>query len=484
MPTIPKRVTLTNTASEVLNVIRNQASQNYKDYVPFAQQNAESIRAIGAVIMDYPELQNEFLNALVNRIARVVVNSLAFSNPWSKFKRGFLEFGETVEELWVDIAIPHEFDPEEAETELFKREKPNVKSAFHIMNYQKFYKTTISRDQLKQAFLSVDGVNNLVNKIVETLYTAMEYDEFLTMRYLMARKVLDGQMYYIPSSVDLSLTDPATIEANAKKTLADLRALNNDLVFPSRLYNIAGVLNKTPIDKQQIIIDGRFEGHVDVYALASAFNLNYADFMAKRILTPRFYFNEDELDRLALLFKDNPEYRPVTTSENENLESVYAFIVDDDWFMIFDNLQEMGDVRNIQGLYWNYLLHSWKTFSTSPFMNAVALVGTGVFDPTDPAEYTVALSDMLGNPVEGNVLKTNTTYVLNVETDDVDKLPSYGVIKSIVSDNEKVAVDVSRGTITTTTATDPASGDDPAETVTVTVMFENDTTATLTFTVA
>lgn len=474
MPTTPKRLVITNVASEVLNVIREQATTDYKNYVPFAQQNAESIKAIGAIIMDSPNLRNEFLHALVNRIALVLINTMSFSNPWAKFKRGFIEFGETVEDVWIDIAVPKEFDPEGAETTVFARTIPDVKAAFHVMNYQKFYPTTVSVDQLKQAFLSLDGVINLANKISNTLYTAMEYDEFLTMRYMLARKVLDGQMYFIESKGALTGDD-------AKETLANLRALNNDLVFPSRLYNVAGVLNRTEIADQQIIIDGQFEAHVDVYALASAFNLNYADFMAKRILTPRFYFNEDELARLDVLFVDNPEYRPIIEVENEALHGVHALIVDDKYFMIFDNRQSMEDIYNPKGLYWNYFLHAWKTFSTSPFMNAVALVDQSVLNTEGGivSTYTIGLTDMFGNPVEGTVLKTNTTYVINaVADDDTSAIPALSQIVGIESNNESVAVDVSRGIITTSTPTGQS------EDITITVTFANGATGTLTFTVA
>lgn len=90
MATIPKIKTLTNTSVDVLNVIRENATQNYKDYVPEATPDADSIRAIGAIIMDYPALQNEFLSALVNRIGRVMITSKMYDNPWRMFKKGML----------------------------------------------------------------------------------------------------------------------------------------------------------------------------------------------------------------------------------------------------------------------------------------------------------------------------------------------------------------------------------------------------------
>ena len=135
MPTRPQVKTLSGNSVDILNAIRNSATQNYKDYIPVATKDAE------------------FLSALVNRIGRVLITSKMYSNPIEMFKKGMLEFGETVEEIFVNIAKPFQFDQSIAEKEVFKREIPDVRSAFHVMNYQKFYKSTISDRELKQAFL-------------------------------------------------------------------------------------------------------------------------------------------------------------------------------------------------------------------------------------------------------------------------------------------------------------------------------------------
>mgnify|MGYP000075391992 FL=1 len=75
---------------------------------------------------------------------------------------------------------------------MFKREIPDVRAAFHILNYQKFYKATISNDQLRQAFLSWQGITDLIAKIVDSMYTGANYDEFLTMKYMLARNILQA----------------------------------------------------------------------------------------------------------------------------------------------------------------------------------------------------------------------------------------------------------------------------------------------------
>lgn len=381
MATKPKIVTLSNNSVDVLNAIRNSASINYRDYVPIATADADSIREIGATIMDYPALQNEFLNALVNRIGRVILTSKSYQNPWAMFKKGFLEFGETIEEVFTNLAKPFQFDPAVAENEIFKREIPDVRSAFHVLNYQKFYKATVSQEQLRMAFMSWDGVTSLISSIVESMYTAANYDEFITMKYLLCRRMLSGEMYWgNPGGSDIIAT---------KDIVKSIRNYSNMLTFLSADYNLAGVYNSTKKDDQYIIIPSSMMAEIDVDVLAAAFNMDKVDFMGHVVLIDSF--SKPDIARLNELFKDDPTYKEPELSEWLPLGDVAAVLVDRDFFMIFDNLQNFTENYNGQGLYWNYFYHVWKTFSTSPYANAILFTTTGG-ENWNYAEFTVTPS--------------------------------------------------------------------------------------------
>ena len=371
MATKPKIVTLTNNSVDVLNAIRNSASINYRDYVPIATADADSIREIGATIMDYPALQNEFLNALVNRIGRVILTSKSYQNPWAMFKKGFLEFGETIEEVFTNLAKPFQFDPAVAENEIFKREIPDVRSAFHVLNYQKFYKATVSQEQLRMAFMSWDGVTSLISSIVESMYTAANYDEFITMKYLLCKRMLSGQMYLAQYPSDLA--DAPT----AKDSIKLIRNYSNNLTFLSPDYNIAGVYNSTEKNNQYIIIPSKWMAEFDVEVLAAAFNMDKVEFMGHVVMVDSF--TNLDTTRLNELFKDDPTYTEISSEDAEYLGYVVAVILDKDYFMIFDNLQNFTENYNGQGLYWNYFYHVWKTFSTSPYANAVLFTSAAGF---------------------------------------------------------------------------------------------------------
>lgn len=364
MPTKPQVKTLNANSVEILNTLRTNASPNYQDMVPYAEGSLDSVREIGSIIMQYQALQNEFLSALVNRIGMVLVTSKLYRNPWAFMKQGMLEFGETIEEIFVNIAKPFEFNQEKSETTIFKREIPDVRAAFHVMNYTKFYKATISNDQLRQAFLSWNGITDLIARIVDAMYTAANYDEFITMKYLLAKHLIAGNIY--ANQIDTVSTE------NMKSIVATIKGVSNSLEFLSNKYNYNGVETYTNKSDQYILVNAKFDATMDVEVLASAFNMDKAEFMGRRVLVDSFG-NLDNA-RLKLLFAEDPNYTEISEDDLQALDSIPAVMVDRYFFMIFDNFYNFTEQYNGEGLYWNYWYHTWKTFSISPFHNAVAFV--------------------------------------------------------------------------------------------------------------
>lgn len=423
MPTIPKAQTLNASSVDILNAIRNSASTNYRDFVPTANNTPESIRRIGEIIMQYTPLQNEFLNALVNRIARVIITSKMYTNPLSMFKKGLIDFGETIEEIFVNIANPHQYDVEESENKVFAREIPDVRAAFHTLNYKKFYKQTIQNKDLNQAFLSWDGITDLISKIVNAMYTAANYDEFVTTKYMLAKAILDGRLSAI------------TVDANdAKGAVTKIKGVSNALTFMSNNYNAAGVQTFTDKNDQYLLVNSQFDSEIDVEVLASAFNMSKAEFMGHRILIDGF--GTLDVARLNALFKDDPNYEELSQDTLTALNAIPAVLVDKNFFMIFDNMFEFTENYNGQGLYWNYFYHTWKTFSMSPFANAL------VFVPAVPSVTSVTVSPTAITCKKGQSVQLSVT----VETENyAPKTVNWK------SDTEGVTVDIN-GHVTVATS--------------------------------
>lgn len=358
-----------------------------------------SLHNIGQYIMQYEAYQNAYLTALVNRIARVIVTSRVWKDKWAVFDMGRLDYGETIEEIFVNIAKPHSYDPAKAETHVFKREIPDVRAAFHSMNYQKFYKVTISNDQLRQAFLSYYDMNELIARIVDSLYTAMNLDTFLTKKYMLAREAINGGIYTV-------VTKPISGDgADPEDAITKYRQYTNNLEFLKTLYNRAGVRNSTPVADQVIIVPNEAEAILGVKVLAAAFNLSEVDYISKRIAVDSFEFDADDEARLAELFANDATYTPFTPEEKKALQKISAIKLSKDWFMCFDNFEQFTENYNGEGLYWQYFFHVWKTFTVSPFANAVLFT-------SQASEVTaVTVSPTTANVAQG------TSIVMSAEVD-------------------------------------------------------------------
>lgn len=376
MPTRPKHYTLTNVSKDVINGIINEGfSTNYKNYIPFTATDADSIRAIGKIIMDSPNLRNAFATDLINRIILVTVTSKMYNNPWESLKKGVLSLGETIEEIFVNIANAELYNPNISSETVFKRRIPDIRAAFHIVNYQVKYPATISNEDLSAAFTSENGLYSLIEKIYESLVSASNYDEFNIMKYLIALNIVNGNIKAI--SVPAISTD-----ANVRSVVTQIKATSNKMKFMTADYNIAGVKTHSQHVNQTVIVTADFDAALDVNVLAAAFNMDKAEFLSKRLMVDSF--GDIDITRLAQCAPETCEnitydangnvtsatLKGITSEQLVELGEIPAVIIDDDFLQIYDRLITMEDIRNPDGLYTNAFLHCWKIISVSPFAPA------------------------------------------------------------------------------------------------------------------
>lgn len=395
--------TLNASTIDILNVIRQNASYDYQQNVPEVE-TATDIPRVGEVIYGTPAFANQFINALVNRIASVRVQSATFNNPYSILKKGYLEFGETVEDIFVGIAKAVDYTPEKGAAREFKRTLPDVKSAFHVMNWRVMYPITIQDEDLKQAFLSLDGVTDLIAKIVDQVYTAAEYDEFLLFKYLLIKAISHGKLY--PESIGDG--------TDLKEAAVAFRGASNLLPFMSSEYNESHVKTTTPKDRQVIFMDAKFNAQFDVNVLASAFNMEKADFMGRLFLIDNWTSFDN--DRFDVIRANSDGLEEVTSAELALLSDVKAVIMDDKWFQVYDNNNKFTEKYVASGLYWNYFYHVWKTISYSPFANAICFV-LSTADTALPASIDVEITSK-------DVSDTATVFTLDASVDGASLSPN------------------------------------------------------------
>ena len=398
---MPKRIAVSQlnaSTIDILNTIRQNASLQYQSSIPEITTEVD-IPKVGEVLYGYPALANEFVNALVNRIAFVALNSATFNNAYADLKKGYIEFGETIEEVFTDIINAIAYSAEKAEARELKRYLPNVHTAFHSINWKVMYPVTIEREALRQAFISLQGVQDLIAEIVDRVYTSNEYDEFLLFKYLIIKGINSGK--FKPVSVDTS--------TDMKNGGVAFRATATKFGFMNNAYTESGVRTTTPIERVRIFMDADFNASYDVNVLASAFNMDKATFMGKLHLIDDWTTFDNE--RFELIRAESDGLEEVTDAELAVMANVKAILVDERWFQIYDNLNLMTEKEVASGLYWNYFYHVWKTVSNSPFSNAVVFI-EDTYMPTAPATLTA--------PVESVSTSGNAViYTLTLAEDNV-----------------------------------------------------------------
>ena len=419
---MPRRIAISNLNADtitILNTIRANAPYEYQQYVPTVTSEHD-IPAVGEVLYAYPQFANQFLSALVNRIALVRVNSATFNNAYAELKKGVLEFGETVEEVFVGIAKAREFSVEKAASREFQRTIPDVRTAFHVMNWRVQYPVTIQNDDLKMAFTSINGVQDLIAKIVDQVYTAAEYDEFLLFKYLIIKGVNKGSMK--PVYFD---------SGDIKNAAVSFRGTSNLLTFMKTDFNSAGVHTATPKKDQYIFMDANFNAQYDVNVLAAAFNMDKADFMGHLKLIDDFTTFDN--DRFSIIRANSDMIEEVSSTELAAMANIKAVLVDREWFQIYDNLNKFTEVYVNSGLYWNYNYHVWKTISYSPFSNAVAFYAGSADSAPATIQFTVDEISKDDNAVIYTLLPKTKIDRYNFEQDatntaDMVAIHKYGAI--------------------------------------------------------
>ena len=394
-------------SAELLSYVINQTPV-LKENLDLPVQG-QSIKPIGKLIMDNPVYKNAFLNTM-NIIGVTVLTRNHWENPWKKFTdKGRLSYGQQVKEIIVDIANVYDYNNYVNRPHDFvKTEVPNVLNYIHEVNYQKFYKTTTSDEQMAMAFDRED-LFWLVDEIVNSLYEGYEYDSYLANKYMLARRILDGTVTAIEIPNMNSMTD--------RELVAFIKEYSNNMIFRSPNYNPAGIRKATKFEDQFAIVSTKFDAKFTTNVLATSYFRSDAEMKAQMELCDGFgNFDTQRLSEIFCERDENgniipdkylPGYIPLTDAEITALQTIPVCLVGIDFFQDrwygADNMEpgRKTEFFNPQTMRTNHWLHTWGVLSTSPFEQAI------VFTSNAQAISSVQVSPSTATVTKGQELKFN-----------------------------------------------------------------------------
>lgn len=360
---------LSATNAQILNAIRTDASLAYQQRIPAATQG--DITDTVNNLLEYRPMMNEFIDALVNRIGDVVIKSKVWTNPLGQFKRGMMQYGETIEELATTLLSAKRYDPNKCYDDVFACNPPDVMSNFHSINRQDYYELTVNDMLLRRAFLTDYGLQDLVGRIMETPYTSDYWDEYLIMRNLFAEYDRANGFYRIQVPDASAAATRAEKQDKAMAITEAVRAQAGKMKFLSGAYNPNGAPTFTRPDELVLFATPEFVAMLDVNVIAFAFNASAADVQMRIV----------EIDDFGI-------------------DGCQAILADRDFFMCADTLIDFESIRNPKAISWNYWLHHHGIYSVSKFVNAVMFTteaGTVVEVPSITVNSTaVAFAEVDG----------------------------------------------------------------------------------------
>ena len=358
---------------DILNAIRSDARYDYQNMAPEATK--ANIQETISGIMSDNITRNEFMSALINRIGSTIVRDISWKNPLAVFKQGMMSFGDTIEEVHLDFIKPtiYEEQRDYLERDVFGQAPPPAKSAFHTLNRKEKFKITVNRDVIRRAFLSDNGLSEMISQIMSVAASSDEWSEFLYMTRLL--KTYDDAFGFFR----MQIADLNQFEVNKDKVDTALKALRvaaNKMQYPTPAFNSAGVHSFARPEDLVLIATPEFKANVDVTSLAAAFNRSDAEAPSHIITVP---------------------------GEVMGMDDTSAILTSKQFFVIKDLLLENRSISNPEGLYDNYWLHHWSVLSASPFTPAIAF-GTkpNTVVVTPKAETNAEINDITVSKRDGS----------------------------------------------------------------------------------
>ena len=449
-----KTVLKANTNSELLSYIIN-SNPTLSDEIDLPVQG-QSIIEIGKLISSNERYKNAFINT-VNLIGLTVAKRNRWENPWYNMTyKGELRHGQQVRELICDLVEAHNYNDLAEDTTYFLNNfVPNVFNYIHEVNYQKFYVTTTSDEQLAMAFETEGGLLDFIENIISMNWESYVYDCYIVDKYMLCRRILDGTM------------SPQYIEnfdiLTAREKVSAIKDISNKFTFRSPNYNPAGIRKSTSFDDQILIVSTDFEAKFSTEVLATSFFRDEADMKARLVLCDGF--GNHDTTRLSDILGD--QYTPLSKGEIDTLAKIPAVLISRGYFMDYNySLGVDGPVKELNfynptTLKNNHYLHVWRVFSTSPFENAC------VFTPNEIKVLSILVTPPTATVTPGQSMQLSAS----VGTEGfANKAVKWSTTVGTITSNGKLTI--------------PSDTKETTATVTATSIYNTEVAGTATITIA
>lgn len=386
---------------QAINLIRENGSELMQSSIPEITEDMD-ISVLSTPLFQNPDLANEFVSALVNKIIEQQVNLKIFSNRLKFLEGKRIPLGQVVEDIYINPAKGRNFDGDDFAGILEKYES-DVKAQYLALNMDRQYPVTISRQRLRTAMMSWETLEDFIVAQTNSLYSGAYIDEYMYTKGIVASA-------YVRNRAIIEQIDAISTEQKARDFITKCRTYFKNFQDPSTNYNSwskcggVGRPIKTWTEAEDIvfIIRNDILSFIDVNVLAVSMNIDKATLMGNIVGVNDFNMYDDKEN---LIFDGS---------------KVIGIMADKAWFKIRTQDIFMDNAKNANNRTWNYYLNYIKMYQFSLFANGIIFaeeLPTGV-DTTEINVVTTDLSITKGveKTVELKITPPNTTDFLQAIT--------------------------------------------------------------------
>lgn len=317
------------TSVNILNMARNAMSEYYRNIIPEATQ--DNLAQVFDKLMTYQASRNELMQMLPTLIGIQTMDAVNFKNPLAVYKKNPIRFGQTDEEIYVNMIKANKFDYEMSPANLFKYYESNVMSAFHEINYDVTFPFSIQWNTLRNAVFSTYGLRDMMGAKTQAVYASAEWGEYSAMKGLIETGY-DKQI--LPAVTVPKVTD----KESAENLVVELQSFIGEASFPNPINNIAGANSSCDASNLIFLMTPRTNARITIQTLAQLYNLSLDETKARTRVVDKF--------------------------EHEGIQAV---ALDIRCFRVRDHFREIGYTNNVGSLFYNYFLTIFEMISFSPF---------------------------------------------------------------------------------------------------------------------
>lgn len=349
-----------------LNKYREISSDIYQKYIPVIEDNTD-IGTFASPILSVPEVYNEFVGALINRIVDTQIEVKSFNNPLRGLEGAVMPLGYANQDVYVNPSKATQFNVNDT-VGLLQKYESDVKVQYLVKNMDLQYKVSVERTKLKEAFVSWEALDRFISALSQSLYNGMYIDEYRYTKALVSSAYKNNGVI-----VETVSTSPTASEDAAKAFVTKAREYFLNFQAPSSAYNswakVGGegkpVTTWSNPEDIVIMIRNDIRSYLDVNQLAGAFNIEYAKLLGNIYTVDNFDVYSDE---------------GVKVFDGSN---IYGILCDRNFFKIKPMDQFMEEFYNPNNRMRTFFLNNIKMYEYSLFANAVIFAsGEATVNPT------------------------------------------------------------------------------------------------------